>query len=66
MAGRIPKRDVSALIEAEDYRILQFAGWNFSREVREFCHASANIYREMIGRGIVAKAVSQHAEAANG
>jgi hypothetical protein len=54
-AGRIPKHDVSAWIEEEDYLILRFAGWNFSKEVREFCHASADIYRHMIGRPILQK-----------
>lgn len=55
MAGRIPKRDVNAWIEAEDYAILKFAGWNFSKEIREFCHASADIYRRMVGTPIVGK-----------
>ena len=54
-AGRIPKHDVSAWVDQEDYLILKFAGWNFSKQIREFCKASADIYRRMIGRDIVDK-----------
>jgi len=54
-AGRVPKRNVAAWIEKDDYMILKFAGWGFSGEIREFRHASADIYRRMIGGGIVDK-----------
>jgi hypothetical protein len=50
MVGRPPKRLISANIERDDYEILLFAGWCFSKEIREFCHASADIYRAMLGR----------------
>jgi hypothetical protein len=57
-SGRIPKLRVSAAIERDDYEVLLFAGWNFSKEIREFCHASANMYRAMLGRPGLEKIVS--------
>jgi hypothetical protein len=61
-AGRIPKREVAASIEEEDYMILKFAGWSFSREIREFCHGSADIYRHMIGHPILEKLMTRRVQ----
>ena len=62
MTGRIARREMSALIEEKDYLILRFAGWNFSKEIREFCHASADIYRRMIGTPILEKTLTGQAQ----
>jgi hypothetical protein len=50
---------VSAVIEEEDYRVLMLAGWCFSKQVRGYCHGSADIYRKMLGAPILEKIVAK-------
>ena len=55
----IRRRPVYTLIDQDDYMILQLAGWVFAKQLRGFCHASANIYRRVMGtpslRNLLAK-----------
>lgn len=53
MTGRIPKHEVSADVELDDFLVLKLAGWDFAKEIRRFIKGSADLYRLAVAAHIV-------------